>query len=223
MKTRIIFMDDFKNIKFNNFILMENSICKKYYKKFENEIIEIICCNDLNQVSKMLLNNMFRSILVIKEINNTNIGLIQMLYEKDVILAVGMVNCGVSCEVLNNIIYFPQLSDDNEIIDLDAFIFTINNKLFNIKNRGKYILFGKEKQENACGSIPIFILKRFAAIQNLKDFRLELHNKRDININDLSYIEDCIREYINDGSVLKINQVKNSYDKDNTYFFLCAQ
>ena len=52
---------------------------------------------------------------------------------------------------------------------------------------------------------------------------LEIYNEIEMNIAEISYVEDCLREYIEDGSYFEINQIKNSYDEENTYFLLSAQ
>ncbi len=229
MKTKIIFFDTFDNIIIDNMIGIEDSGCKKYYKKLKEHIIEIIYCTHIDKVDRIIsIDDMNRCIFIIKEINDNNINLVRDMYHRNITIAAGMSNLSNlnykdNCEFLNDIIYFPQLVDDSEFIDLDLFIFAVKNKLFNINHKPEYILFGKEEEKTACGRIPIFILKRFDKIQGLKYFHLKLYNKNEMNIEEISYIEDCIREYIKDGSALKIDQMKNNSDENKIYFFLSAQ
>lgn len=227
MKTKIIFFDTYNNLIINNLINVEDGGYKKYYKKFNKDIMEIIFYADLNQISRIIsAEDKNRCIFVVKEINDNNIDIIKTVNHSNITLVCGMaglnnLNYKGNCESLNNIIYFPQLADESEAIDLDLFTLVVNNK--NLNHKPQYILFGKELEKTACGKIPIFILKRFDKIQKLKYFHLELYNKYEMNIEDISYIEDCISEYITDEANLTINQLKNKSSENKTYFFLYAQ
>lgn len=230
MKNRIIFFDDFDNVKVNKLIEIENGGYETYYKKYEDDIFEVICNINFNQIeiSRLFSNNISRYIFVFKEINDSNIGMIQNLYSNNVTLTTGKVNLNkddinFNCEFLNDIIYFPQLLDEEDIIDIELFIFAIKNRFIWENNKPIYLIAGKEEEKRASGRIPIFILRRFEQMQKLNEFYLEIYNEIEMNIAEISYVEDCLREYIEDGSYFEINQIKNSYDEENTYFLLSAQ
>lgn len=230
MKDRIIFFDNFDNVKINKLMKIENEGYETYYKKYEDHIMEIICSINFNkiEVSRLFSSNIKKYIFVFKEINDTNIDMIQNLYSNNVTLTAGTVNLNKDsinddCEFLNDIIYFPQLLDEEDIIDIELFIFAIKNRFIGENNKPMYIIAGKEEEKKASERIPIFILKRFEKIQKLKNLHLKLYNENEMNIAEISYIEDCIREYIEDGSFFKINQIQNNYDEENTYFLLFAQ
>lgn len=225
MKNRVIFFDDFNNIKFNKTIKIEKQGYTKYYQKLENEIVEIVCCTDRGKLREFTLtNNNDKCIFVIKEINESNINLIKDLYADNIILAVGKIELKdkpskKNCEFLNDICYLPQLVDDNDSINLNFFILSLKRKSITENNKLKYILMGEEK---AYGNIPIFILKRFERIQNLNKFYLKIYGNCEMNMAEVSYIEDCMREYINDDSVFRIDQIKNN-ESDKIYFVLFAE
>ncbi|WP_294406367.1 hypothetical protein [uncultured Clostridium sp.] len=230
MKNRIIFFDDFDNVKVNKLIEIENGGYETYYKKYEDDIFEIICNINFNQIeiSRLFSNNISRYIFVFKEINDSNISMIQNLYSNNVTLTTGKVNLNkddinFNCEFLNDIIYFPQLLDEEDIIDIELFIFAIKNRFIWENHKPIYLIAGKEEEKRASGRIPIFILRRFEQMQKLNEFYLEIYNEIEMNIAEISYVEDCLREYIEDGSYFEINQIKNSYDEENTYFLLSAQ
>ena len=230
MKNRIIFFDDFDNVKVNKLIEIENGGYETYYKKYEDDIFEVICNINFNQIeiSRLFSNNISRYIFVFKEINDSNIGMIQNLYSNNVTLTTGKVNLNkddinFNCEFLNDIIYFPQLLDEEDIIDIELFIFAIKNRFIWENHKPIYLIAGKEEEKRASGRIPIFILRRFEQMQKLNEFYLEIYNEIEMNIAEISYVEDCLREYIEDGSYFEINQIKNNYDEENTYFLLSAQ
>lgn len=230
MKNRIIFFDDFDNVKINKLMKIENEGYETYYKKYEDDIMEIICSINFNkiEVSRLFSSNIRRYIFVFKEINDTNIDMIQNLYSNNVTLTAGTVNLNKDninddCEVLDDIIYFPQLLDEEDTIDIELFIFAIKNRFIGENHKPMYIIAGKEEEKKASGRIPVFILKRFKQIQKLNDFHLKLYNENEMNIAEISYVDDCIREYIEEGSFFDINQIRNSYDGENIYFLLSAQ
>lgn len=230
MKNRIIFFDDFDNVKINKLMKIENGGYETYYKKYEDDMIEIICNINFNkiEISRLFNSNISKDIYVFKEINDNNIDMIQNLYSNNVTLTAGTVNLNkdsinYDCEFLDDVIYFPQLLDEEDTIDIELFIFAIKNRFIGENHKPMYIIAGKEEEKKAAGRIPIFILKRFEQIQKLNDFYLKLYNENEMNIAEISYVEDCIREYIEEGSFFKINQIRNSYDEENTYFLLVAQ
>lgn len=230
MKNRIIFFDDFDNVKINKLMKIENEGYETYYKKYEDDIIEIICNINFNkiEVSRLFSSDTSKFIFVLKEINDINIDIIQNLYNNNVTLTAGIVNLNKdsinnNCEFLDDVIYFPQLLNEEDIIDIELFIFAIKNRFISKNHKPMYIIAGKEEEKKASGRIPIFILKRFEQMQKLKYFNLKLYNSNEMNIAELSYVEDCIREYIEDGSFFNISQIRNSYDEENTYFLLSAQ
>ena len=228
MKNRVIFFDDFNNIEFNKTIRIEKQGYTKYYQKLENEIVEVVCCKERSKLREFtLINNNDKCIFVIKEINESNINLIKDLYADNIILAVGKIELKddvfkKNCEFLNDICYLPQLVDDNDSINLNFFILCIKRKNILRDNKSKYIFLGEEEGVKAYGNIPIFILKRFERIQNLNKFYLRIYGKCEMNVAEVSYIEDCMREYINDDSVFRIDQIKNN-ESDKIYFVLYAE
>ena len=216
------------NIK-NKFIINDeigllndrNSLDKKIYFKFLNEKVEINFFerNKLDRIN--IKNKESKIIILVEELDIDKLNYINEVFKNNsFIIMVGKDN--LSNEDKDRVIYFPQLLNKNDEINICSLLYMITNeKIFFSSLRKSYIILGEYGENDRNEQIPLFILKRFSKFTKLKRFYLNLYLKEELDLKEISYIEDGLIDYISLGGKIKINQfpINNS---NNIYFYLIA-
>lgn len=91
------------------------------------------------------------------------------------------------------------------------------------KYLGSSLFFGEANNENYSGEIIMKILESFSEIQNDTSFELTLSGHNDMNLEEISLIEDAISEYIPMNSTLIIRQLTNKVLVDKVKFHLISK
>lgn len=246
MKFRVICWGTEDRIVFNNTQGRLKNICdnnvpykqeQTFYYQLEDNKAKVITTNinKVNFYNKYLNTSTYNNVdsIIISEINNNNLAIIKEANKKNkYLIIVGKVNLSKDIidsnnEVLNKVICIPQLSDEKEKLEIKAILFMIldiyNNELFNMNTfLGVYVIIGCEKGRNILGKIPLFILKRFNYICKMKKFTLNLHIDKELDLQELTYIEDPLIEYMNEDSMLIIKQSISNNKNEKMYFSIIA-
>ena len=207
-----IFSDDLKGGLFE----VNPSGLKRTYHSVDGNIVEIVSLekneeliykecrsNNKNQITVLFVNGKSISIIdKIQGINNRIMILdkydsIDEIYEND----------------HNNIKYIHFVKEKYDISSIVYFILDdYTNK------HGINCLAGCECSNDLCGNMVMNILKNLNYIKNYNNLQLNLHVQDTLGLDKIAYIEDILKEYINEGSVLIIKQsvVKNM---DNKIYF----
>ena len=121
---------------------------------------------------------------------------------------------------LNNVIIINKLKKENTI-DLKLLSLMLNNKEIicnlNLNKRNNIILIDSGE---SIGKIVLSVLEQFKYIQNSKEYNLYLYSKEEVGIQELTYLEDPIREYIYNDAILKVNTAVNDNINDKKYFLI---
>ena len=203
---------------------IKNKNINKFYK-VEKDIIKIENCTLLN-LEKIIFNNarLKNSLLMvmIREINESNINIISTLSKiNNSILIMGKENLfnedsKKEFNLIKNIVILNKLIEDKKInLKLLMFMLSNNEILSSIKlnQSKKYIIIENKKN---IGQIVLSLLKQFKYIQYNKEYICYLYSREEINLEQISYLEDPIREYIENDDILtmvNLNSEKINYDE----------
>ena len=224
MKIKIICLEEENKIKFDNnlskFEMLDNKNFKiraKYYN-VEKSIVEVYYLIEESEIDKCNLNKNSDKILVlVKSLNENNMKLIAKLRSSyNITVAIGEVN------ITNKNIKeeFNKLKKENTI-DLKLLSLMLNDKEIicnlNLNKKNNIILINSDE---SIGKIVLSVLEQFKYIQNSKEYNLYLYSKEEVGIQELTYLEDPIREYIYNDAILKVNTAVNDNINDKKYFLI---
>lgn len=236
MKINILFWNTRDKIILNEgddklFITLGNKDESFYYVLNHEKIKAIFTeCNSDEFINKHLkgLNNKHEcTVIVMKEINSDNIyAVIEADKLNNVIIISGKCDLEKK-EEFNNVVYVPQLYYEESPIDVYTFLYTIKDIYdeFITDNSSKSvsIILGCEKEDGILGKIPLYILKHFNYVSGCNEFLLNIYGLKELGIGHLIYIEDPLKEYMNDNSKLIIEQMYNCIGNNKIYFSLIAR
>lgn len=104
------------------------------------------------------------------------------------------------------------------VIDISLILFgLLKNEELDFSLNIDTIILGREK-DNLIGNLVLSILKRLSYINKAKELNLFLYLRNEFNLQDLTFIEDPLKEYINNKVCLNIKQ-RNSEIIDNELYF----
>lgn len=209
-----IFSDDLKGglFELNPFGL------RRSYHSVDGNIVEIVSLekneeliyrecrsNNKNQITVLFVNKKSISIIdKIQEINNRVMILekydsMDEIYEND----------------HDNIKHVHFIK---EKYDIDSIVYFILDDYNN--NHGSNCLAGCECSNDLYENMIINILKNLNYIKNYKNLQLNLHVQDTLGLDKIAYIEDILKEYINEGSMLIIRQSIAKSIENKIYFNL---
>lgn len=232
MKIKIICLESENSINFDNDLSKLEVINKEKfnnikYFKYEKNIIEICYLAIDEKLYNYNLNNNADIIFVlVKSLNEYNVKIIKKLKMKFNISVISgeinILNKNIKEEFnkSTNIILINKLKKENTI-NLKLLVLMLNNKdilcSLNIRNEKSIILIDNNKN---MGKVVLSILEQFNYIERSKYLNLYLYSERQLNLQELAYLEDPIREYIYGDSILKINTVVNDKINEKSYFLV---
>lgn len=233
MKIKIICLEEENKIKFDNnlskFEMLDNKNFKiraKYYN-VEKNIVEVYYLIEESEIDKCNLSrNSDKILVIVKSLNENNMKLITKLRSNyDITVVIGEVNItnkNIKEEFnkLNNVIIINKLKKENTI-DLKLLSLMLNDKEIicnlNLNKKNNIILINSDE---SIGKIVLSVLEQFKYIQNSKEYNLYLYSKEEVGIQELTYLEDPIREYIYNDAILKVNTAVNDNINDKKYFLI---
>ncbi|AOR24338.1 hypothetical protein [Clostridium taeniosporum] len=209
----------------NNIELKESSPALSFlednninYYRVDNDIIEVIYLDKLENYN--FKQNRGETILLVNKITNNNIIKIKSLIrEKNILIVAGE---NLTEEEFKNTLFISALKN-GEKIKLRMLITIISNEsiLYKIKS-GKYenyAIIGEEDVNNPVGGMILNILNNLLFLNNSKNYIVTIYSKNEFDLQDISYIEDAIKEYIDINCNLTFNQVtKLNYGNIVDYF-----
>lgn len=204
-----------------------------YYLRMEKKRVEVIVSNsnDFEEGYISKKNNNKLSVIIVDEITMDNLKMIKESIEcNNSLVMCGKISLDNNEEVLNlrKIVKVPQLYYDTDEIDImEIILITCSiyvDEEFSIDEiSGSQIIFGSKDLDSPLGEVPLYILKKFNYLKSLIDLNLTLYIREEMSIENLTYIEDPLREYIEYDSVLKIKQNINKEIREKIYFSLIAK
>ena len=233
MKIKIISLEDEKAIRFDNIsskleVLDNNNFKNKVkYYKVEKNIVEVYYLTEKEDINNYNLNsNSDRILVLVKSLNEKNIEIIKKIESNyNIIVAIGEVNIlnekiKEEFNKLNNVIIINKLKKENTI-DLKLLVIMLKNKeilySLNLNKQKNTILLDSSE---SIGKIVLSILEQFNYIENSKAYNLYLYSKEEVGIQELTYLEDPIKEYIYNDAILRVNTVVNENINDKNYFLV---
>ncbi|WP_294132072.1 hypothetical protein [uncultured Clostridium sp.] len=233
MKIKIISLEDEKAIRFDNIsskleVLDNNNFKNKVkYYKVEKNIVEVYYLTEKEDINNYNLNsNSDRILVLVKSLNEKNIEIIKKIESNyNIIVAIGEVNIlnekiKEEFNKLNNVIIINKLKKENTI-DLKLLVIMLKNKeilySLNLNKQKNTILLDSSE---SIGKIVLSILEQFNYIENSKEYNLYLYSKEEVGIQELTYLEDPIKEYIYNDAILRVNTVVNENINDKNYFLV---
>ena len=233
MKIKIISLEDEKAIRFDNIsskleVLDNNNFKNKVkYYKVEKNIVEVYYLKEKEDINNYNLNsNSDRILVLVKSLNEKNIEIIKKIESNyNIIVAIGEVNIlnekiKEEFNKLNNVIIINKLKKENTI-DLKLLVIMLKNKeilySLNLNKQKNTILLDSSE---SIGKIVLSILEQFNYIENSKEYNLYLYSKEEVGIQELTYLEDPIKEYIYNDAILRVNTVVNENINDKNYFLV---
>lgn len=176
---------------------------------------------------KGLCNRHESAVIILKEINNDNISAVTEASKyKNIIIISGRCDLKEK-EEFKNVIYIPQLYYEESAIDVYTFLYTIRNIYDEFisynSSKSASIILGCEKEEGILGNIPLYILKHFNYVSECDEFKLNIYGLKELGIGQRIYIEDPLKEYMNDNSKLTIEQGYECSGNNKIYFSLIAR
>lgn len=198
-----------------------NDYIFEYINLVKDEVNISNIINRYNNKDVLILNKLNRKVLdVLRAFYNTDINPIIISGDKNIVNNLEDLNI-----YLNKIIYLPQLSCDNsEVIDMNLIFMIIANNELGLRDIiGTSLIIGYGKNKNASGEIALSILKEFGHIQKNKEFYLNIYCREELDLQELTYIEDPIREYMIENSQIVIRQLINNTLGKTVYFSLSAK
>lgn len=231
MKIKIISLEDEKAIRFDNIsskleVLDNNNFKNKVkYYKVEKNIVEVYYLTEKEDINNYNLNsNLDRILVLVKSLNEKNIEIIKKIESNyNIIVAIGEVNIAnekikEEFNKLNNVIIINKLKKESTI-DLNLLAIVLNNKemFLNLNKQKNTILIDSNE---SIGKIVLSILEQFNYIENSKEYNLYLYSKEEVGIQELTYLEDPIKEYIYNDAILRVNTVVNENINDKNYFLV---
>lgn len=164
------------------------------------------------------------NVLFIKYLDEDNLPFINNIIRREKIIIITEENKipidKIDKYILERITYVHFINKND--IDISSLIYLItdnyNKKTFKDNLRGSIILSGIEVKDLRLGNMATDILKNSSYIKGNKEWELNIHCNRKLEIEDKICIEDALKEYIDDIFMLIIKQsVKNS-KIDKLYF-----
>lgn len=209
---------------------LKNEILDKKCYRIGNDKIEIIKLNsEINNIHsfEFINYNEDRVLLVLNEINEDNIIKLNELFKNKnvIILAIrkklSLDIYKLNLEIISKLIILKQ-SDFNNKIDVESILLPLLNSydknkfIDNAKER--YLILGCEYGENALGKIVLNVLKSCNDIHRYENLDLNLCSNKEFNLQELTYIEDPLIEYMEEDAKLIIKQITNNDRDDKVYF-----
>lgn len=203
----------------------KNNVISKLYRINDNKINVIYLNLKSNNLRGFKLDSIIKKnnviLIIIREMNEKNIEIVNCLIsETKGILIIGKDN---RCEkldelsILNNSIYFSNLIYDKKI-NLELLIevickLEILSKLKQSKSKINIII----EKKNTIGELALAVLEKFKEIQNNRVFDIYVFSRNEISLSELIYLEDPIREYIENEDILTIHNFRSEKINENEY------
>jgi hypothetical protein len=230
VENEIIFDNLRDGVQFINNSDLKNEILNRKCYKIGNDRIEIIKLNsEINNIAsfEFINYNEGRVLLVLSEINDDNILKLNELFKnKNVIILairkkISLDIYKLNLEIISKLIILKQSYFNNKI-DVEFILLPLlnnydKNKLIgNAKER--YLILGWEDGENALGKIVLNVLKSCNDIHRYENLALNLYPNKEFDLQELTYIEDPLREYMEEDAKLIIKQITNNNMDGKVYF-----
>lgn len=195
---------------------------RKIYYQFLDKRVEIIIFEGSNLNKINIKNKEGKIILLVEDLYDDKLNHINEVFKNNYLkILVGKDSLSINNE--NRITYFSQLLNKDDEINICSLLYMLTNDKIYFYNFNKpHIIVGEYGENNKDEIIPIFILKRFSNFTKLKNFNLNLHLSEELDLKELSYIEDALIEYIDFDGKIKINQFINDKKTNNIFFCLIA-
>lgn len=203
----------------------KNNVISKLYRINDNKVNVIYLNLKSNNLRGFKLDSIIKKnnviLIIIREMNEKNIEIVNCLIsETKGILIIGKDN---RCEkldelsILNNSIYFSNLIYDKKI-NLELLIevickLEILSKLKQSKSKINIII----EKKNTIGELALAVLEKFKEIQNNRVFDIYVFSRNEISLSELIYLEDPIREYIENEDILTIHNFRSEKINENEY------
>lgn len=203
----------------------KNNVISKLYRINDNKVNVIYLNLKSNNLRGFKLDSIIKKnnviLIIIREMNEKNIEIVNCLIsETKGILIIGKDN---RCEkldelsILNNSIYFSNLIYDKKI-NLELLIevickLEILSKLKQSKSKINIII----ERKNTIGELALAVLEKFKEIQNNRVFDIYVFSRNEISLSELIYLEDPIREYIENEDILTIHNFRSEKINENEY------
>lgn len=217
MKYKLIYDSKCGDVVNNNlkngfeYINSNNKLEKIYYKigKDKVEIVKLDMENTNLEEFKTI--NEYRTLIIVDEINNKNIEIIKELYKNEKIIFLSLKD---DLKINHSIILKEKYSK----IGIDLILLCLINNFDAIKyTKQLYLSFGNETSKSL-GKLSLKILQKLRDIDKYKNIYLNLYLNKEYNLQELTYIEDPLREYMNSDSRLIIKQIIDKDLNDEIYF-----
>ncbi|MGG7213137.1 hypothetical protein ACQPUY_05900 [Clostridium nigeriense] len=194
---------------------------RKIYYQFLDKKVEIIIFEGSNLNKINIKNKEGKIIILVEELDDNKFNQINEVFKNNFLKI--LVGKDSLSDNRNGIGYFPQLLNKDDEINICALLYMLTNeKVFFYNFNKPHIIVGEYGENNKDEIIPIFILKRFSNFTKLKNFSLNLHVTEELNLKEISYIEDGLIEYIDFDGKIKINQFISDKKTNNIFFYLIA-
>lgn len=192
------------------------------YYRIDNDIIEVIClCNLENYKFKL---NTEKVILLVDKITNDNIIEIKSLVKKSNTLMFAGEN--LTEEDLKNVLFISALKNHEEI-KLKTLINIISNENVLYKVKGghyiNYAVIGEEYAKDPIGGMILNILKNLSFLNGSKNYTVTIYSEDELNLQDISYLEDAIKEYIDINANFTVNQITKLNHSDIIDYFIIGK
>lgn len=203
----------------------KNNVISKLYRINDNKVNVIYLNLKSNNLRGFKLDSIIKKnnviLIIIREMNEKNIEIVNCLIsETKGTLIIGKDN---RCEkldelsILNNSIYFSNLIYDKKI-NLELLIevickLEILSKLKQSKSKINIII----ERKNTIGELALAVLEKFKEIQNNRVFDIYVFSRNEISLSELIYLEDPIREYIENEDILTIHNFRSEKINENEY------
>ncbi|MBW6411748.1 hypothetical protein [Clostridium weizhouense] len=193
-----------------------------HYYRIDNNIIEVINLYNFEDYNFNLYKG--KIIVLINKITSNNVSKIKNLIKKSNVLIFAGEN--LTEENLKSTIFISGLKNHEEI-ELKLLIKIISNEefLYKVKNMNyiNYIIMGQEENTDSIGGMILNILKNLSFLSGSKNYNVIIYSKNELNLQDLGYLEDAIKEYIEINSKLIFDQITTLNENDNLNYFIIGE
>ncbi|MBE6049964.1 MAG: hypothetical protein E7214_04685 [Clostridium sp.] len=178
---------------------------------------------DIRKISKEYYNTNGEKIEVIYIKYKEELLSIKNIHEEDVIIIPIEDKLDETFSEFKGKVYNLYNVEDDFVFKVDDIIILLS-ALEKVKNRKILCnMIGIGCGEFPISSIVIQILKRINLIENSRKCSLKLLVGKELNIDEISYLEDPLKEYLGEGLELLITQEINNKIKGKIYFSLIGE